>query len=603
MSRKLFTYFLSLILFPLTFETCTPNKDHCILCNPLTNLCIKCDKNIYKPDENGGCEFSKTCKIGQNYCHTCNSNENFCSSCDLGYYADESGGCATTENCIISYKGECLQCTEDYYLLGNDKFKYCKYKYSEELQNCEDINFENGLCENCTYGYFKNSGDNKCIETKNCTESLYGVCTKCEEGFYLDKRDDECKNWDKIQYCKISIDGEFCDECVENYYITENGKCVKTKYCEKSDENLVCRKCVDNYYLSLNDDSCTNEKNCKDGYKDLGLCKNCDYLFYLNVDDGKCISNQENNNFKFCRKVEKNTCIECSYDYYFTPDLKCVKTKNCTKSENGICTKCDEGYHLTENNKCTIIDHCLYPSNNGCDKCENNYFYDDFRRKCYLQINQYKNCKIGDYVNEVCKECDKGYYLYEPNRLCYDNSKEGFLYKCLKTDENGTLCDTCEDDYFLGLEDLKCSKIQGCLISENENKCKKCDEYYCLDLKNGSCFYNDYAPENENEKKYYACNITNDEGTECALCKNEFYEIKNGICVNNVECEKKENDKCVRCNEKSHDGYNMCLNNVFGCVETFVENCLRCDNILNFDECTECKTGYELNDRGNCVEL
>ena len=40
----------------------------------------------------------------------------------------------------------------------------------------------------------------------------------------------------------------------------------------------------------------------------------------------------------------------------------------------------------------------------------------------------------------------------------------------------------------------------------------------------------------------------------------------------------------------------MCLNNVFGCVETLAENCLRCDNMFNFDECTECKKGYEFND-------
>ena len=47
----------------------------------------------------------------------------------------------------------------------------------------------------------------------------------------------------------------------------------------------------------------------------------------------------------------------------------------------------------------------------------------------------------------------------------------------------------------------------------------------------------------------------------------------------------------------------MCLNNVYGCVETNVDNCLRCDNILDFYECTECVEGYELNNDGECVKI
>ena len=602
MSKKLFIYFLYFVVLPLSFQSCSPNMNHCIKCSSNSDLCIQCDKNIYKPDINGGCEFSKSCKYGQNYCSSCNSN-NLCSSCELGYYPDENGGCATTENCLASYKGECLQCAEDFYLVGIDKFKYCKYKYGEDIKNCESINITSGLCINCTKGYFMNLDDNKCIEIENCRESLYGICSECDLGFYLDKRDDKCKNWDEIKYCKISVDGENCDECIDNYYLTKNGRCVETNYCEKSDKNSVCQKCVENYYLNSNDNNiCTTEKNCEEGDKDFGSCRNCQYLYYLNIDTGKCISNQENNDFKFCKTVEKNKCIDCIYDYYLTPDSKCVKSKNCTKSENGICSKCDEGYHLTLDNKCTDIEHCDYLLYNGC-KCEKNYYFDKWRKKCYLQINQYKNCKISDYVNEKCLLCDQGYYLYSPNKLCYDNSEEGSLHRCEKSDENGILCDTCQEGYYLGFEDLKCTKIDGCLVSENENKCTKCDESYCFDVNKKTCIYNDLAPESEDEKIYYACNKTNEKGTECALCRDEFFSIENGICVNNVECEEEENGKCIKCNEISHEGMKMCLNNVFGCVETFAGNCLRCNNMFNFDECTECDKGYELNDKGKCVEI
>ena len=601
MSKKLLAYFLPLLLIPLTFQSCTPYTNNCIKCNPTSNLCIQCVKNIYKPNVNGGCEISKNCNIGQNYCSSCNS-DNLCSSCELGFYPDENGGCATTEHCLVSYDGECLQCADDFYLLGNEKFKYCKYKFAEDIKNCQDINIENGKCENCTEGFYKNFDDFKCTSTENCRKSLYEICSECNWGFYLDKRDDKCKDWENIRYCKISIDGENCDECIDNYYLSKNGKCITSNFCERSDQSYTCQKCAENYYLSSNGNTCTNSKNCETGDNDYGLCKNCQYLFYLNVDNGECVSNQENNDFKFCKKVEKNKCVSCMDSYSLTADSKCTETKNCSKSNNGVCSKCDDGYRLTIDNKCTNIEHCYYPSYNGCYECDKNYYFDEIRNKCYLQINQYKNCKIADYYNEYCKLCEQGYYLYGPNKLCYNNSEEGSLYRCERSNENGTLCDVCQGGYYLGLEDYMCTKIEGCLISENENKCTKCDDYYCFDINKGTCIYNDCPPEAEKEKIYYACNKTNEEGTECALCRDEFFDIENGICVNKVECKEEENGKCVKCNEKSHEGMNMCLNNVFGCVETLMDNCLRCDNMLDFDECTECDEGYEFNDNNQCVE-
>ena len=71
---------------------------------------------------------------------------------------------------------------------------------------------------------------------------------------------------------------------------------------------------------------------------------------------------------------------------------------------------------------------------------------------------------------------------------------------CKISNKNGNLYDFCEEDYYLGLEDFKCTKIDGCLASENVNKCIKCDEYYCLDINIGKCVFNDFGPETENKK-------------------------------------------------------------------------------------------------------
>ena len=67
-------------------------------------------------------------------------------------------------------------------------------------------------------------------------------------------------------------------------------------------------------------------------------------------------------------------------------------------------------------------------------------------------------------------------------------------------------------DYYIGYLDNKCTKVEGCMISENEDRCLLCDDIYCLNKKTGLCMDNQYI-EDENYKFYYKCNITNDEGS------------------------------------------------------------------------------------------
>ena len=39
----------------ITNQECVQGAKGCIKCNPITKLCIKCEKDIYIPDSNGGC--------------------------------------------------------------------------------------------------------------------------------------------------------------------------------------------------------------------------------------------------------------------------------------------------------------------------------------------------------------------------------------------------------------------------------------------------------------------------------------------------------------------------------------------------------------------
>ena len=141
-------YYIPLIILFIIYKSysfpCIDSENNCIKCNPLTNLCIKCKSDIYIPDENGGCVGAKKCFTGKNYCDECDFQGELCKKCENGYYPDKNGGCSFTENCQISYKGKCLQCEDNYILIGGSSdLKFCKYKYSEDFKNCKEINKEN----------------------------------------------------------------------------------------------------------------------------------------------------------------------------------------------------------------------------------------------------------------------------------------------------------------------------------------------------------------------------------------------------------------------------------------------------------------------------
>ena len=109
--------------------------------------------------------------------------------CEDGYYPDNNGGCSYTPNCEISYKGECSICKRNYILIGNRNdsvvsLKLCKSNLASDLKNCETINQARGVCNSCKEGFYLNDKDFKCIQTKNCSISIYGICTKCSPDFY-----------------------------------------------------------------------------------------------------------------------------------------------------------------------------------------------------------------------------------------------------------------------------------------------------------------------------------------------------------------------------------------------------------------------------------
>ena len=602
-SKLIYLLFLKI---SFSISICTIEQNHCIKCNPMTKLCIKCEKDIYIPDEFGGCEYAHKCTLGVNNCLECNENGDLWLKCIEGYFPDENGGCSYTDNCEIAHKGKCLKCKENFVLIGEEKKEYekekeikiCKSINFGDLKNCEKINLSSGLCNKCKEGYFMTSGEKKCILTENCSESIFDVCVKCDEFYYLDKKQSKCiRQKDNFDNCKESLDGKTCEVCEDGYFFDENKNCIDVSYCRRG-YGFICEECIPGYYLNsyINNYFCTKTENCFNGDKEIGICTECSNGYYLDYTDGKCKSNQKNDDFKYCKYAEE-VCIECIDEYFLGEDNKCSNEKYCAESINGTCIQCIDNYYLGLDSRCTNVEHCIYSNGYFCTQCEENYYYDFTEKKCQKAEGIFENCKTG-YSVSSCQDCLDDFYFNQTDSLCYSNQEIDNFYKCKRVSWYGK-CNYCVDGYYVGNIDNKCSKIEGCALSENENKCLECDTfYYCLDSKTGKCEYNDEVFDEE-KKFYYRCNKTNKESTACEECYSGFTLNENGLCVDEENCEEKNEDNtCKKCVDERGS---FCLNDIFGCVKVLgYTYCLECNNIFDFFNCTKCFDGYSLDKYGGC---
>ena len=212
-------------------------------------------------------------------------------------------------------------------------------------------------------------------------------------------------------------------------------------------------------------ESCTPEKNCHYGDKALGICTVCKDNFYIDISNGKCRSNIEDDEFKNCFKANKK-CTNCIVGYYIDEESMCAKTDNCAYSEDGICLECSENYFLDLDNNCINDENCIHSKMGYCEECKDKYYFNRRNNTCIKAEGYFENCKSG-YDDWICIECKNDFYLNESDSECYSNKDEDYFYKCKKTEIGEDICLACIDGYFLGSKDNKCSKIEGCSISEN----------------------------------------------------------------------------------------------------------------------------------------
>ena len=160
------------------------------------------------------------------------------------------------------------------------------------------------------------------------------------------KKEDKCKEQKGVfEHCKESINGKNCDICEEDYFFDEEGNCTSYKFCSKKGEYNSCEKCIPGFYLSQYGGSCTPEINCASGIREIGVCNICKQNFYIDYKSGKCISNQEDNEFKYCDNADE-VCTQCISGFHLGKDNKCTFSQNCAASDNTICYECIDNYYL-----------------------------------------------------------------------------------------------------------------------------------------------------------------------------------------------------------------------------------------------------------------
>ncbi len=313
--------------------------------------------------------------------------------------------------------------------------------------------------------------ENNCIEC----DSKTNFCSKCKPYYYIDKSDPEnqCKYSfaGNLYYCLESEDGKTCSKCDSKYTLSDDKQCTSIHHCSIVGENpYMWEKCQKGYFLSNYGGACNSKENCKEEDPETGFCIRCEYQHYLNITDGTCISNQDENIFKNCEKASEKcqSCERYIYQYYLGEDFKCSLSKYCAESDSdGNCIKCQKNYFLGSlDNNCVGVENCAISNNfETCVECNKGYYYSQKFLSCEQEEKNLKNCKIAS-DKKSCIECRDGFYLNQKDNLCYPNNNEEEvgreLYKCALTDSSGEKCLKCEKGAYYGNTDKKCTSVQGC---------------------------------------------------------------------------------------------------------------------------------------------
>jgi len=400
-------------------------KKKIIKCKCFEYSCLECKDEIYGNClrcRDGFKLIDGTCPCADTSCALCSTGLaglHICHLCKNGYYSYNNDCYCDIDDCEICSEDGCLLCRSGYFF--NNTSKECEEQDDKDKIKCFDPNCEScfskeqGACDYCQDGYDNKKGE--CLklpepQNNECEEGYYlsdeNICeeicsgVKCNQFYYkyylcpsnnclvcsnnILQIFSECDNSYicKQEGCLNCITNDECVISSPGYYVLGGNTFKCPDGCSVCGNNDTCLYCLsgykDNFDFNVNQYKIIKSKlieqnypdeikvnqchdKCSKCYDNLGICKECETLYYLQ--DNKCIANCTDNN-----------CLDCSL-----------------QSGVEICSNCSTGYYVKDNkcNKNCTDSHCLscYMKNDVeiCERCSNEYKLDNSQTKCLARVN------------------------------------------------------------------------------------------------------------------------------------------------------------------------------------------------------------------------
>lgn len=505
--------------FYFTNENCEHCPLGCKNCSAGVQKCTECFDGYYVRETDGNLVNCSRCPAGCDSCSRDEAGKLICSSCFDGYYFKDKRCIKCNSPCsTCTSDTDCTSCIEGHLLEGKSCSSLCSSTCSSCLNSADS-------CTSCNDGFILNG--TICLQCpddcKTCEiEGDASLCTSCFEGYYLNNGKCnqcyyECATcYDKSRYCYTCKEGYYKYTQNENYYYGYCQECyLGTSNCSKCTSDFpegkavfTCLECDNGYFLKDNEckechPSCktcdgTSEQNCltcRDDYFLIdGKCLQCsDSCLTCSGSPTTCTSCKSHQYLENSQCFEcSDSCVECKDSETCTqcPESKFLHEGKCINS----CHDIGEGWGANDNHECVkcSLENCnKYDEYCKCTSCNDGYYHKsdsvtliEFCLPC--KLNNCKTCS-GSELND-CSECIYGFELrfdQEKNeKYCYKLCDDGYFVnpsgeceKCrspckICSGIDGSICNECEDGYFLGNNTcnffpIDCVQNKHC---ENENK-------------------------------------------------------------------------------------------------------------------------------------
>ncbi|CAD8199927.1 unnamed protein product [Paramecium octaurelia] len=494
-----------------------------------------------------GCHQCKLlCRIG---CSLCDQTRTKCLSCEFRGFEPYLYYCRPIMNDgllafdpygfyyeIADYQHGVMCDGNYYYHLPCNVIGGVNYHYP--CQPLECTNCSQGKCLTCISGQYLSSNN---ICQPYCNDNIKALNEYCEDSFILPYRG--CQN------CQLKCQ-DSCSVCD-----TRGRGCIKCKSGYEVNDFLCYSKCGDflmAYDLECDDQNLIPDDGCHFCQLNCqatclicikGVCQDCEEGYQLI--NSRCFAiinpfeQHQYLNEVECLQQEKQRIIKhTNYgwnDIQYQITLQNTSCKfcflNCEICNEETCIGCLQGYYLNEQQQCQSKcgDRLLVQG----EECEIN---EEYCLNCLFSHPQ--NCKQS--LNNVCINCEVGYYLDEIKMACRSQCGDGII----------TQDEQCE---------LQTKGCFGCKFSCSED-CIDCQDGLCLSCKNsfsvwdGSCHKVELLVKQDLKCKVWIQGL-------CFQCYEQYELNLSGECVSSCQdsCIICKLSLCYECKESYYLDQNSCF--------------------------------------------